>query len=91
MAGAKKDELLERIQKAARYGRVRPQKHARESMSDRGASAEDVKKAILSATVAIDQPDEKTVRLEGGQDTDGDELKVVVAEDREGLRVVTVF
>ncbi len=91
MTGGKKDELLARIQNAARYGRIRTGNHSRESMSKRGASAEDVKRAILSATRAINQPEKGAVRLEGGKDRDGDELTVVVAEDREGLRVVTIF
>jgi hypothetical protein len=88
---ASDDVLLARIQKAAAHGETRPSKHARESMSLRGVSAEDVRQALRSATKAIFQSDTNTIRLEGGKDTDGDYLTVVVSEQPFGLRVVTVF
>jgi len=91
MAGNKSDELLKRVQQAARLGALITTKHNRERMSSRGASAEDVKHAILSATSATEQADRKTIRLEGGTDIDGEDLKVVVAEDPRGLRIVTVM
>jgi len=86
-----KTSLLAKVQHAGRYGDQWPVKHAREQMRERHASPEDVRLAILSATVAIDQPDNGTIRLEGGTDSDGDELKVVVAFDPRGLRVISVF
>jgi hypothetical protein len=95
------ESALARVQRAASYGQIRTTTHGRERMSERGVLAEDVKKAIRSATRAIEQPAEPPrdgrpgrgprVRLEGGTDTDGDPLTVVVAEEREGLRVVTVL
>jgi hypothetical protein len=91
MVGDKAEALLKRVQLAARLGDLITTRHSRERMSSRGASAADIKRAILSATIAIDQPEEQTIRLEGGTDTDGDDLKVVVAEDRRGLRIVTVL
>jgi hypothetical protein len=91
MAASKKDELLARVQRAAKLGDTITTKHARERMNSRGALAADVQRAILTATVAIEQPAEQTIRLEGGTDTDGDSLTVVVAEDPRGLRIVTVM
>jgi len=91
MAGERTDDLLTRVQRAAKIGEIIIKRHCRDRMSERNVSAEDVKRAILSATTAIDQPKEKTIKLEGGKDIDGDDLKVVVAEDRRGLRIVTVM
>jgi hypothetical protein len=91
MAGTKNDELLKRVQQAARLGELITTKHTRERMSCRNASAEDIKQAILSATNAIEQAEKETIRLEGGKDIDGEDLKVVVAEDLRGLRIVTVM
>ena len=95
------ESALTRVQRAAGYGQIRTTTHARERMSERGVLAEDVKKAIRSAIRAIEQPatppqdghpgQGPTVRLEGGTDTDGDPLTVVLAEERDGLRVVTVL
>jgi hypothetical protein len=96
MADAKGD-LLERVQRAAKYGPIHVSRvHGRERTNERSARAEDVRTAILSATSAIDQPnkdrpDQGVVRIEGGVDTDGDPLTVVVAETSYGLRIVTVF
>jgi hypothetical protein len=91
MADAKGD-LLERIQHAARHGQIHVSRvHGRERANERNARAQDIRAAILCATSAIDQPDQGTVRIEGGVDTDGDSLTVVVAEASYGLKVVTVF
>ena len=87
-------ELLERVQKAARYGDIITTKHGRARMSERGVSAEDVKRAILTATSAQEQREEQgdiRIRLEGGRDIDGGSLTVVVAEDQRGLRLVSVM
>lgn len=87
---AEADDLLARVQKAARYGEIRPSQHARHQMLERDASAENVRAALLSASIAKLQAG-GTVRLEGGSDRDGDALIVVVTEQDYGLRVVTVF
>jgi hypothetical protein len=84
------DELLNRVKNAEKYGRVIPRKHARERMAERNVSAEDVSRAIRSATSAIPQ-EGGTVRLEGGLDSDGAKLVVVVAEDPQGLRLITIM
>jgi hypothetical protein len=84
------DGALNRIQHAARFGRVIPSAHARQRMALRGAQAGDVMNAIRTATVAIHEGETK-YRLEGGIDTDGDALVVVVAEVQPGLYVITIF
>lgn len=83
-------DALSAIHRAARYGRIVPTAHARERMDERGAQARDVKKAILTATTALDQGD-GSYRLEGGCDLDGDALVVVVREIQPGLLVITIF
>jgi hypothetical protein len=85
------DELLKQVKHAARFGRVVPAKHARERMAERGVFPADVEKAIATATRAIEQPEDGTIRLEGGVDVDGQVVKVVVALDQRGLRLVTVM
>lgn len=84
------DGALARIKHAARFGRVIPSAHARLRMGERHAQAGDVMNAIRTATVAIHEEETK-YRLEGGVDTDGDALGVVVAEIQPGLYVVTLF
>jgi hypothetical protein len=91
MAAGKKDDLLARLQLAAKLGQVTTTKHARDRMGERGATAADVARAIATATSATEQAEGQTVRLEGGTDTDGDSLTVVVAEHPRGLRIVTVM
>ena len=83
-------ELLRSVQQDARIGRVTLTKHAREEMAEASALAPDVERAIRTATTIIQQPD-GCLRLEGGSDTDGDSLIVVVKQIQSGLLVVTVF
>jgi hypothetical protein len=83
-------DALTRIQHAARFGRVIPSAHARQRMAVRGAQARDVMNAIRTATSALHEGETK-YRLEGGVDTDGDGLVVVVAEVQPGLYVITLF
>jgi hypothetical protein len=59
-------------------------------MQERSAEPGDVKNAILTAAVAIEQ-EENAVRLEGGTDLDGDSLTVVVREIQPGLFIITVL
>ena len=91
MAASKKDDLLSRVQLAAKLGSVNTTGHSRQRMRERGVTAADVIQAISTATVAKEQPEEQTIRLEGGGDTDGVGLTVVVAEHSRGLRLVTVL
>ena len=55
---------------AARCGHLIYRKHARERMVERGISPPEVEGAIRGATTAIDQPENGTVRLQGGMDLD---------------------
>jgi hypothetical protein len=80
---------LERIQHAARHGRVLLTRHAEDEASNAKVQARDIGHAIRSATRAVVQGDK--VRLEGGTDLDGDALVVVVREIQCGLKVITVF
>jgi hypothetical protein len=81
---------LDRIKHAARYGRIILSAHARDEMENAGVNARGLQAAILSATTALRQEDQK-FRLEGGVATDGDSLVVVVREVQPGLYVITVF
>jgi hypothetical protein len=83
-------EALEEIQRLAGLGRVVYTKHARDRMSDRGATARDVRKALLSATDATYQADRQNYRVSGGTDTDGDDLTVIVDLEADVI-VVTIF
>ena len=64
--------------------------HARDEMAEANASAEDVRRAILSATKVIAQPN-GVFRMEGGCDSDGESLVVVVTFYPGGLKIITVF
>jgi len=83
-------DALARIQHAARHGRVLLSRHAQDEAENAGVQARDIENAIRTATVAIEQEQQK-YRLEGGCDLDGDALTVVVREVQPGLLVVTVF
>jgi hypothetical protein len=54
-------------------------------------TAEDLREALLSAKKATWQPGERTWKLEGGVDRDGEPLAVVVAIDGNAVRIVTEF
>jgi Domain of unknown function (DUF4258) len=83
--------LLAEIHRAARYGQIMPSRHARERMEERNVSAEELWNAIKGATAASPEPGTDKIRLEGGTDADGDEVKVIVALHPRGLRVITVM
>ena len=59
-------------------------------MADRGATREDLRSALVTATTAIRQPDRENWRIEGGTDNDGDDLTVIVDLEADVI-VVTVF
>jgi hypothetical protein len=58
-------------------------------MQQRSVGREDIRQALMSASTAVHEVDRKW-RLEGGVDTDGDPLGVVIVFTGRGL-VVTVF
>lgn len=59
-------------------------------MNDRGATEPDVRRALLTATAAIRQADRDNWRVEGGTDTDDDDL-TLVCDIRADVIVVTLF
>ena len=83
-------DILEEIKAAAARNNVSPSKHAKGRMRERGARAEDVLSAILTAKVAT-QGDNGCWKLSGGVDGDGDELSVVVNVECDPMRVVTIM
>jgi hypothetical protein len=83
--------LLAQVKHAAGHGQINTVAHGREQMAARGAFPADVKKAILTAKYAYADSEKGTVRVEGGTDVDGDDLTVVVAQDGQDLRLITVF
>lgn len=82
-------EALKIIRAAARFGRLVYTRHAYERMAERNAAAEDVERAIQTATTCMKQP-AGTWKVSGGRDRDGDALDVVCAV-AEGVVVVTLF
>ena len=81
---------LPRIQKARSTGRSSRHHTLATEWVSAESQALDVKRAILTATSALDQGD-GSYRLDGGCDLDGDELVVVVREIRPGVLVITIF
>jgi hypothetical protein len=63
-------------------------RHRKERMFERGAKRRDIRAALLSATSA--SPSDERFVLEGGVDTDGDALTVVVAFEWHTV-IVTIF
>ncbi len=84
-------QLLRQVKQDAKLGRVFPSRHALERMSERHVTAADVQRAIATATAATEQSKEGTVLLEGGADSDGHPLRVVVRRIHQGLRLITVM
>lgn len=60
-----------------RIDRIVITRHANQRMNDRGATEPDIRKALLTATAAIRQAGRGNWRVEGGVDTDGDDLTLV--------------
>lgn len=83
------EQVLAFVQEHVRAGRHRTSNHCRDRMDDRGATAYDVRRALLSATSAEKQPN-GSWRLLGGTDSDGEDLVVAVRVD-DGLELVTLF
>jgi hypothetical protein len=82
--------MLDEIQRLAGIGRILIRHHARVRMAERGATIDDVQRALTTATSATWQPDHETWRVGGGVDLDGDELTVVVDVEADVI-VVTLF
>lgn len=81
-------EALALIRRAATLGQIRLTKHARERMSERGASVHDVRHSLANASRCA--PAEGDRWRTTGLDLDGDELTAVVVIDGDVI-VVTVF
>lgn len=82
-------EALTFASTAARLGRLRYTKHARERMEERGATRNDVVNACVTATVATHQRGD-VWRLSGGVDGDGDVLVIIAGVDPDEVSVITV-
>jgi len=81
---------LAEIRRLAGLDRIVISRHANQRMNDRGATEPDVRKALLTATAAIHQTDRDNWRVEGGMDTDGDDL-TLVCDIGVNVIVVTLF
>ncbi|HWO22455.1 MAG TPA: DUF4258 domain-containing protein [Kofleriaceae bacterium] len=83
-------EALAEIQLLAGRRWIRYTGHAFTRMDKRGASRDDVRNALLTATSARWQADEGTWKVDGGHDREGDELTVAVSIEADVV-VVTLF
>jgi hypothetical protein len=84
------DEALATIARMVRRGDVIFTRHAQERMDERGASADDVCEALVTAKRAEHEVQRDRWTVRGGEDTDGDPLNVVVAIEADVI-VVTLF
>lgn len=87
MTGA---EALEAIRRMVRGGQVVFTRHAWIRMDERGASANDVCKALVTAKAAAHEPKLDRWKVAGGADLDGEPLVVVVAIEADVI-IVTLF
>jgi len=83
-------KALAEIQRLGRLGRVIINPHANRRMEERRVTDPDIYRAMLTATAALWQADHGNWRVEGGVDTDGDEL-TVICDIEADVVVVTVF
>lgn len=83
-------KALAEIQRLARLGRIVYTPHARRRMKERGATELDVRHALRIATAARYQADRRNWRVEGGVDTEGDELMLICDLEADVI-VVTLF
>jgi hypothetical protein len=87
--GVNDTKALAEIQRLARLNRIVYTGHAILRMDDRGASRDDVRSALITATSA--RPQERgTWRVGGGQDLDGDDLTAIIDIEADVI-VVTLF
>lgn len=82
-------KALAEIQRLARVNRIVYTGHALLRMDSRGASRDDVRSALITATSARQQ-ERGTWRVEGGRDLDGDVLTAIVDIEADVI-VVTLF
>lgn len=84
-------EVLASARIAGKLRRFRTaEPHVRQRMVERGVTLKCLARALQTATTAHYQPDSGRWRLDGGVDSDGDALTLVV-EVRDGVLVVTLF
>lgn len=85
------EEILRMARTAGQLRRFRTaEPHVRQRMAQRGATIKCLARALQTATAATHQAENDRWRLEGGVDSDGDELTLVVAL-RDGVVIVTLF
>lgn len=85
---SKQAQALADIRGYALAGRIVVLEHARRRMRERGANFEDLRQALMTATLC--RPADAGRWKVTGKDRDGDDLTVVVELDDEDI-VVTVF
>ena len=84
------DEVLKRVEQAARMRQFMIRNHAWLRMNQRGVTEADVRSAMMSAKNAAWDGSKETWRMTGGTDLDEVELVVCVAVSWT-VAVVTVF
>ena len=85
------EEALAEVKRLAGGNQIRLSYHAEfERMPLRGAIYADIKAGLVSANSATWQADRANWKVDGGVDTDGDEITIIVAIDGDVL-VVTLF
>ncbi len=82
-------QALADIQGLASAGRIVVSRHADQRMDERGATFDDVREALVTATSCRIEPASRW-KVEGGCDCDGDELTLVVTIEL-AVVVVTLF
>ena len=82
-------KALAEIQRLASLNQIVYTSHALLRMDTRGASRNDVRRALITATSARRQ-DRGTWRVEGGRDLEGDDLTAIVDIEADVI-VVTLF
>lgn len=81
---------LDQIKRLAGGGQIVVTFHARGRMAERGATFEDIRRALTTAGRATWQADRQNWKVEGGADLDGDEMTVIVDIEVDVI-VVTLF
>lgn len=86
------NEALATAKGAAERNQLQYTKHAQfDRMPQRRVQARDVKSAILTSKKATWRNEDKSWKLTGGRDFDGESLDVAIAIEANVVRVVTVF
>jgi hypothetical protein len=82
--------VIDECRMAGRLDQFRLSGHAQQRCAERGVGRNDVKQALVSCENADWQEEQKTWKITGGRDLDGDALTLAVAVQH-GVVVVTVF